>query len=102
MTAATYRQRLGGDPVKSELVRKVPLDRLLRDHLAKKLPHVRRGRRLIRPGYLEAIYRAARACHVPPTTAVANALGIAVPAAEQRVYGAPSRRSFTTHRQRKG
>jgi hypothetical protein len=87
ITAATYSQRPGGDPVKSELVRKVPLDRLLRDHLSVHLPR-KRGRILVRPERLVAVYRAAYACHVPPTQAVADAFGISTGAAEQRVFAA--------------
>jgi hypothetical protein len=87
ITAATFAQRRGGEPVKSELVRKVPLDRLLRDHLYRHLPP-KRGRILVRPDRLVAVYRAAYACHVPPTQAVADAFGITTGAAEQRVFAA--------------
>jgi hypothetical protein len=87
ITSATYVQRRGGEPVKSELVRKVPLERLLRDHLSRHLPR-RQGRILMRPLGLVSVYRAAWACHVPPTQAVANAFGLTTGAAEQRVIAA--------------
>jgi hypothetical protein len=87
ITAATYAQRRGGEPVKSELVRKVPLDRLLRDHLSRQL-RSKRGRIQVMPERLLAVYRAAYACHVPPTAAVADAFGITTGAAEQRVFAA--------------
>jgi hypothetical protein len=87
VSAATYEQRKGRDPVKSELARKVPLDRLLRDHLARELPRTR-SRLIVTPQRLVAVYRAAWACHVPPTQAVADAFGITTGAAEQRVFAA--------------
>jgi hypothetical protein len=87
IVAATFLQRRGGSPVKSELVRKVALDRILREHLGRALP--RPGRRLIvTPQRLVAVYRAAWACHVPPTQAVADAFGVTTGAAEQRVIAA--------------
>jgi hypothetical protein len=87
ISAATFIARRRGDPVKSELVRKVALDRVLREHLRRSLPRPS-SRVLVRPGRLVAVYRAAWACHVPPTQAVAEAFGISVKAAEQRVIAA--------------
>jgi hypothetical protein len=88
VTAATFLQRPKGAPVRSDLVRKVPLERVLREHLGPRhLP--RTGRRLIvRQAKLLAVYRTAWACHVPPTQAVAGHFGITTAAAEQRVFAA--------------
>jgi hypothetical protein len=87
MTAVTFIQRKKGSPLKSELVRKIALDRLLAQHLGRKLPRSSR-RLMVRPPKLLSVYRAAYACHVGPTAAVAHAFGIPTGSAEQRVFKA--------------
>jgi hypothetical protein len=82
----TYQRRSGGKVVNSVDVRKVPVDRVLRDHLASYLP--RRRWRLVRTEAVAAVYNLAYACHAPPTQAVATAFGITQGAAEQRVIQA--------------
>jgi hypothetical protein len=83
VVALTYRSRADGDVVTSVGVRKTPVDRLLRDHLASYLP--RKRWRLFRLVDVAAIYNLAYACHAAPTKAVATAFGITQGAAEQRV-----------------
>jgi hypothetical protein len=90
VTSAAYEQRPGGSAVKREVVAKVSLERLLRDHLGQYLPPKRHRRVLITSDRLVAVYRGAWACHVPPTKAVATAFNITTGAAEQRVFAARS------------
>jgi hypothetical protein len=86
VTSAAYEKRPGGGAVRRELVGKVSLERLLRDHLGQYLPPKRRRKVLVTSNRLVAVYRAAWACHVPPTKAVAAAFNLTAGAAEQRVF----------------
>jgi hypothetical protein len=86
LISLTYQSRADGDVVTSVGVRKMPVDRVLRDHLASYLP--RKRWRLPRPVDVAAIYNLAYACHAAPTKAVATAFGITQGAAEQRVIQA--------------
>jgi hypothetical protein len=90
VTTATYEQRPGDIAVRREVVAKISLERLLRDHLGPYLNTRRRGRVLVTPDRVVAVYQAAWACHVPPTKAVATAFKISTGAAEQRVFAARS------------
>jgi hypothetical protein len=86
VTSATYEQRPGGSAVRREVVAKVSPERLLRDHLGQYLPPKRRRKVLVTSSRLVAVYRAAWACHVPPTKAVATVFNLTSGAAEQRVF----------------
>jgi hypothetical protein len=87
-----YRSRAGGEVITGASVRKVPVDRVLRDHFASRPPRGKR-RRLYRSvedrlAEVARIYNLAYACHQPPTQAVATAFGKTQGAAEQLVIKA--------------
>jgi hypothetical protein len=99
LVAVTYQSRSGGYVVTGENVRKIPVDRILRDHLSSYLPRRKKTRRMVRPIAVASTYSLAYACHLSPTQAVADAFGITHGAAEQRViqarelgYLAPTRK----------
>jgi hypothetical protein len=95
-----YKSR-SGEPITGVNVRKIPVDRILRDHLASRLPRTRGRRRLVRRGEVAAVYKVAYACHAAPTQAVADAVGITHGAAEQLVIRARQQGELAPTRQGK-
>jgi hypothetical protein len=89
LAGVAFRQRPGGEPVSGQYLRRVAVDRLVRqvmsEWLPRRRPRPKSGRRLVRPGEVASIYRLAYALHLPPTATVADRLGISQGAAEQAV-----------------
>jgi hypothetical protein len=96
-----YQSR-SDEPITGTNVRRIPVDRILREHLRSLWPKgIRDRRKLIRLSDVAAIYNRAFACHLAPTQAVADALGITHGAAEQRVIRARERGLLAPTRQGK-
>lgn len=97
----TCSRRPGGPPVTTNGIRSIPIGRLIEQGIAPYVlhstpnPHAE-GEWVVSPaGYSDdelvkvaAIYRLAYACGLPPTTAVANALGVTQSVAGNRVMKA--------------
>jgi hypothetical protein len=85
IAAIQFRQRPGGEPVRGLLLRKVPVDKILQQVMSEFLPPRPRGRHLVRPGEVAAVYKLAYALGLPPAKTVRERLRLKTSTADYNI-----------------